>query len=513
MLTRFVWLALTTLLVTAVVACGGGGGDDDDDDDDGDGTPTPGESIDPSGEPVGVEDLAHAVVQIVAIAGGDPVWTGSGTILTPDGLILTNAHVVDNRFDEYDELHVAVTVETDEPADPRYVGEVLAVDYNLDLAVMQITEDLEGGEILEDFPFVEIGDSDEVEIGDDIRILGYPGIGGQTITFTNGVVSGFTAERSVGNRAWIKTDATIAGGNSGGLAVNEDGQIIGVPTVVGSGAGAETGYVDCRVLEDTNGDGFLDENDSCIPVGGFINGLRPVKLAQDLLVAAESGEEYVSPYYEEDDIEETPTGGYDASEVDLFGLVFSDGVTEDDEPESIEVVFPSLVPRVCGFWEYEGMEDGMVWDALWYVDGELNDGGSIIADTWVGGESGSWWVCIVDEEAGLADGLYELILQIEGEPFGSDAVFVGDDRVEIELDISNESDVEICAAWVSPQGAQNWGFEDLGADVTVPPGEFAPVFIGSGIHDIQLYDCDAELLYEDYGLEIFEDSTYTYTGP
>ena len=504
---RWLLSILALLPLLAFAACGGGGGDDDDD---GDATPTPEESEEPTAPP-SVSDLAHAVVQIQALLDDEAVWWGSGTIITEDGLILTNAHVIDNRFDEYEELGIAITDETDAPPDLQFHGEVLAVDYSLDLAVVQITEEIDGGAVLEEFPFIPIGDSDDVEIGDELRILGYPGIGGQTITFTDGAVSGFTAERSVGSRAWIKTDATIAGGNSGGLAINADGEIIGVPTVVGSGAGEEAGYVDCRVLEDTNGDGFLDENDSCIPVGGFINGVRPVKLAEDLIAAAQAGEEYVSPYYEEEDIEATPSGGYDASDVELSNLVFSDGVTSDDQPEEVVFVFPSGPSRVCGFWEYEGMQDGMVWDALWYVDGELDEGGSIISDTWVGGENGSWWVCIIDEDVGLPDGLYELILQIESEPVGSDAIFVGDDREPIELDISNESSVEVCAAWVSPEGAQNWGFEDLGATVTIPPGEVAPVFLGSGTYDLLMYNCDGDTIIEDYGVEILEDSTYTVT--
>ncbi|MEX0681999.1 MAG: serine protease [Dehalococcoidia bacterium] len=503
MRSRWLPAILALLALLAFAACSGGGDDDDDDTE----SPTPTEND----EPVAISELAHAVVQIQALLDDEPVWWGSGTLISKDGLILTNAHVVDNRNEEYEQLGIAITDQSDEPPDLQFHGEVLAVDYSLDLAVVQITEEIDGGNVLEDFPFVAIGDSDQVDIGDSIRILGYPGIGGETITFTNGVISGFTAERSVGNRAWIKTDATIAGGNSGGLAINADGEIIGVPTVVGSGAGETAGFVDCRVLVDTNNDGFLDDSDNCVPVGGFINGVRPVKLAQDLISAAEDGDEYVSPYYDEQEIEETPRGGFDTTDTDFTNLVFADGVTDDDEPTDIVVVVPSASERLCGFWEYEAMADGMTWDAYWYVDGAVSDEGSIVSDTWVGGESGSWWVCILGQEGGLSDGLYELILQVEGEVLASDAIFVGDDHAEVELDISNESSVEICAAWVSPTGAQNWGTEDLGATVTIPPGELAPVFLGSGTYDILMYDCDVNTLIEDYEIDIFEDSTYTVT--
>jgi len=500
-------LAAVLAAMLTLTACGSGG--DDDDEPTTAATPTASPTPEETQSPVSVSDLARSVVQIQALSGGDAVWWGSGTIVSADGLILTNAHVIDNRFGEYDTLAIAITHETDEAPETEYIAEIVAVDFALDLAVVQITELIGGGSAPRDFPFVRLGDSDALEIGDDIRILGYPGIGGETITFTNGSVSGFTAERSVGNRAWIKTDATIAGGNSGGLAINDDGELIGVPTIVGSGAGAETGYVDCRVLEDTNNDGFLDDRDTCVTVGGFINGLRPVGLATDMIAAAEAGEAYVSPYYEGEFVD--VPGDFDASAVDLSNLLFSTGVTADDEPTEVLALIPSNPARVCGFWDYEGMQDGMTWDALWYLDGELSEDASVFADTWVGGATGNWWVCVLDEEFGLPDGLYELVLQIEGDLAGSDAIHVSDERQLIELDIVNESSVEICGVWASPAGAQNWGFEDLGPTVTVPPGDFWPLFIAAGTYDLLMYDCGSNTLVEEYGVDLFDDTGYTVT--
>ncbi len=93
----------------------------------------------------------------------------------------------------------------------------------------------------------------------------------------------------MGTGAYIKTSATIAGGNSGGLAVNERGELIGVPTAVGSGD-LEDDIVDCRALLDTNRDGYIDENDTCVPTGGFINALRPINLARELILAAQQGQ-------------------------------------------------------------------------------------------------------------------------------------------------------------------------------------------------------------------------------
>lgn len=495
-------LALAALLTGLAIACGGG------DDDNG---PSPTGSTAPSttADPVGINELARGVVQIFALDADDnPIWTGSGTLINAKGFILTNGHVVDDRFGEYDYLGVAVTESEDTAPKLNYRAEIRSVDYAIDLAVIQITKQLDGGAITEDFPFVQIGDSNGVHLGDDIQVLGYPAIGGETITLTRGSVSGFTSERAVGDRAWIKTDTTISGGNSGGLAVNNAGQLIGVPTIVGSGADAST--VDCRVLEDTNGDGYLDENDTCISVGGFINGIRPVNLANTLIQTALAGEEYVSPYGEETG--PTPTGGFDTSLISVRNFQFAPDVTEDDLPTEITPSLPSFPPSICAFWDYEGMQDGESWDAIWYVNGEQDDRGSIINDTWSGGESGNWWACILGDEGGLADGVYEIVIQVEGEFQGGSALYVGDSHPIVSLTIENQASIEACAVAVSPITAQNWGGDKLGSDVTLPPGESYTLDVGAGEYDILVLDCNAETIEQANDIVIDADGTYTITG-
>ena len=222
-------------------------------------------------------------------------WTGSGTFISSDGLILTNAHVVlpDKTF-KVDALTIAPTINPDEKPEPKYFAKVIQADARLDLAVLKITSDLAGNPVdpgALNFPFVKLGNSDELSLGDRLTILGYPGIGGETITLTSGEVAGFTGEAEYGNRAYIKTSATIAGGNSGGLAADGAGNLVGIPTQLGSGG--EAGIVDCRTLADTNRDGTIDDNDSCIPTGGFINSLRPVNLAIPLIEAARTGKENI----------------------------------------------------------------------------------------------------------------------------------------------------------------------------------------------------------------------------
>ena len=238
-----------------------------------------------------------SVVQIIAVVDldGENVegWTGSGTIISEDGLILTNAHVVlSDRYYEVVDLIVAITKEEDEPPERMFYADVIQADAQLDLAVIKVRSDLSGGAAnfasLGIQP-VPLGDSDSMSLGDSIVIIGYPGIGGETITLTRGEVSGFTSEAPYGNRAYIKTSATIAGGNSGGLAANPQGEIIGVPSAVGTGD-IEDEFVDCRRLADTNRDGVIDEYDNCVPTGGFINALRPIQLALPMIQAAQAGQ-------------------------------------------------------------------------------------------------------------------------------------------------------------------------------------------------------------------------------
>ncbi len=241
-------------------------------------------------------DLYESVVQIIALVemDGETVegWSGSGSIISSDGLILTNAHVVlSDKFYDVQDLVIAFTTDPNYPAEPRFYADVMQVNEGLDLAVIRVRADLNGNPVdyaALNLPAVPLGDSDALQLGGKLTIMGYPGIGGVTITLTSGEVGGFTSETGVGQRAFIKTSATISGGNSGGLAVNYNGELIGVPTQLGYGGDDQ--FVDCRVLADTNRDGVVDDDDSCVPTGGFINALRPVKLAMPLIEAAKRGE-------------------------------------------------------------------------------------------------------------------------------------------------------------------------------------------------------------------------------
>jgi S1-C subfamily serine protease len=472
-------------------------------------TPKPSGNSSGDREVVAVDsaDLAEATVQIFAMEDNGSewtiVWSGSGSVVSPDGMILTNAHVVDNRYDEYTDLGVAIIERTDKPPELTYLADIAAVDYWLDMAVIRIVSDIDGNSVTPQLSYIQMGDSDAIEIGDHLRILGYPGIGGDTITYTEGAVSGFTRERGVDGRAWIKTDATIAGGNSGGMAVNAAGELIGVPTQ--ASASDESEVVDCRPVADTNRDGYIDDNDTCVPIGGFINGLRPVNLARPLVEAAMSGEEYVA------DIQ---TGG-DSSEFDLskaffYHLQFADGVTEDDQPTGSGYSLSSGISHVCAFWDYDGMIDGMTWSAYWFVNGEMSEQWSFLDTPWSGGEAGNRWVCS-DDDTGVEDGLYELVLEVEGITMISDSTYIGGNRSEVDFTIRNQSGEGIWYIQISPTEAQNWGQDKLGPEEILEPGAERSVTIASGVYDLALLNAEDEIVVEEYEIEVGDDFIYTYT--
>lgn len=228
-------------------------------------------------------------------------WAGSGGIVSPDGLILTNAHIVTPGQGYRPDLYLISL--TEDPALPpvdMYYAEPVIVEEDLDLAVMRITTDLkykpvDPSEL--NLPALPLGDSSQLSLGDPLVILGYPGIGGKTITLTRGDVGGFTLSRSLTEPAFIKTSGAISGGTSGGVALDQFGRLVAIPTQLGYGQ-FEGELVDCRIVADTNGDGDVNQKDVCVPVGGFINALRPINLARPLIERALSGafDEGAYPY-------------------------------------------------------------------------------------------------------------------------------------------------------------------------------------------------------------------------
>jgi serine protease Do len=147
---------------------------------------------------------------------------GSGVIVSADGYILTNNHVVQNAA----EIEVRL-------ADRREVSAVVVgTDPDTDLAVIKID--------LEDLPALTFADSDHVEVGDTVLAVGNPFGLGQTVT--SGIVSGLgRATMGLGYEDFIQTDAAINPGNSGGALVDTEGRLVGINTAILSRSGGFMG--------------------------------------------------------------------------------------------------------------------------------------------------------------------------------------------------------------------------------------------------------------------------------
>lgn len=238
----------------------------------------PGGPVSPIALAATAADMVAATVEVQQLAVADDptsvVALGSGTVLSPDGLILTNAHVAMPSaagLNIYDHdptpvrdpagLVIAIVDSEDRPPVQRYRAKVVAADGYLDAALIQIDRNLDGSPIpvgTLHLPTIAIGDSDALRVGDKLTVVGFPGIGGDTISLSSGGVSGFLGDERIGSRAWIKTDAIVSHGNSGGLAANGAGQIVGIPT---------------RAMED---------------VGGYSQ-VRPIALVRPMLDAVRTG--------------------------------------------------------------------------------------------------------------------------------------------------------------------------------------------------------------------------------
>lgn len=184
--------------------------------------------------------ILKAVVQIIPYdSAADELagWSGSGTIISPSGYILTNYHVAGDlttrKYYEWHTIWVTDPEFTDQPPEFYFWAQYVAGDPTHDLALLKIVEwyDEEPVEDSFEFPHALVGDSNQLIPGDPITIVGYPGISGSTITFTAGLMSGWVGENfESGGKQWIKTDGKISHGNSGGGAFDENGYLIGVPT-------------------------------------------------------------------------------------------------------------------------------------------------------------------------------------------------------------------------------------------------------------------------------------------
>ena len=154
------------------------------------------------------------------------VGTGSGVIISPDGYIITNNHVISGAED------VEITLNNQK----TYKAEVVGAHQNSDIALLKIEDN--------GLPFVPFTNSDNVRIGEWVLAVGNPF--NLTSTVTAGIVSAKGRDINIANpnmiESFIQTDAAVNPGNSGGALVNVRGELVGINTAITSQTGSYVGY-------------------------------------------------------------------------------------------------------------------------------------------------------------------------------------------------------------------------------------------------------------------------------
>jgi S1-C subfamily serine protease len=360
-----------------------------------------------------LERIQRATVYVMQAQNvGDNLFitcVGSGTIVSRDGLVLTNAHnTVTSEACPGNTLIVALSVQLDEPPVPKFRAEIAQADAGLDIALLRITRELDGRLVESQaltLPFVEIADSVTVRLDDTVTVVGFPGIGNDPVTIARGTINGFVTEPArVSTRSWIKTSAVIPGIMSGGGAYNQQGQLIGIPTTAPITLNSLN--ANCLPIQDTNGDGLVNANDICIVVGGFINVLRPSNFALPLIRAASL--RLIVQSISAPPIQQTQT----QNPPQFTRLFFASSVNEAGMPTSVISNLPAGSNSLYLFFDYANMTPETVYELRVTINGQPSADLSLSPVRWSGGQNGLWYIGSNDRP--WPNGTYEFILAANG---------------------------------------------------------------------------------------------------
>ena len=178
---------------------------------------------------VSVRTVYNPIMQFMYGSNGgsqqqEQVGTGSGVIISEDGYIVTNNHVIK------DATELEVTLNNNK----SYKAKVIGTDSKMDIALLKIDAD-------EKLPYTAFADSDQVKVGEWVLAVGNPYNLNSTVTA--GIVSAKARNLDTrGIQSFIQTDAAVNPGNSGGALVNTRGELIGINTMISSPTGSYTGY-------------------------------------------------------------------------------------------------------------------------------------------------------------------------------------------------------------------------------------------------------------------------------
>ena len=332
------------------------------------------------------------------------IASGSGDLVDERGLLLTNFHVIGDT--ETGEMYnsdglvvIAITRNARRPAVPTYFGQVVKGDNEMDLALIRIVADIKGNELksCQKLPIFKVGDSEALVAGDELALVGFPGIGGQSVTLSFGAVSGFISDPNDEETVlWIKTDAEANHGNSGGAAVNEAGELVGILTA-----------------------GNQDQDS-----GGKLGLVRPVELAAPLLdglsrmgvAGCGRGSNTTMPAPD--------VGGGLTGEGQLNFLGFS--LSDAEDAELVESV-PSGTTTLYGNFEYADIAESTPLQAQWSFNGETIEESVLDFKSWpLDPGTGNFYISTESEDV-LEDGIYTLEVRAGNLPLLTQSIEVGGD--------------------------------------------------------------------------------------
>lgn len=395
-----------------------------------------------------LEELVSGVVLIQPAMQADdgtyqPVGlSGSGTIIDKEnGLILTNYHVSVLTQDIpqiglrsgyiFEKYLISITTAPDQSPKPTFFAEFREGDKEKDLAVLKITETTSGKKPnLDDISVFEWKNEKmwrsvkDVHLNDDLIILGYPPYAvvaphQLTITITRGNVSGFfnNSETISFPRAWVKTDAEISFGNSGGTAIDKEGRFFGIPTAFMEDPSQKTslGLLRPVDLADVHVEAVKANPDKrpAGPQAGGADGTGGRRPEQPGPGGERPGPSRPAP----GDSGPSDGGILETPSMSIGRVVISTRrPTEGMPSESVEQYRYGDVREIYAYFTYQGFSRGTSFNFKWYLNNQL-----IVDNTfpWEQGEQGAYALPLLrDDGAAFPTGTYGLRITVNGRELG-----------------------------------------------------------------------------------------------
>jgi S1-C subfamily serine protease len=229
-----------------------------------------------------VERLVTAVGQVVSPAGDSAEIKGSGVVVSPDGSVITCYHVLGRSAKPgaqvlFDPVDAKGLFQRPDPKETLQL-EVVRTLPEYDLALLRVKGYADGRPLKKDqqFHFLPIGKAEDLHLLDLVYIIGFPFVGGDTVT----IIEGHVAGKDTANQ-WLKLDASVSRGYSGGAVVNGRGELVGVPTELRAD------------IEDLRPD-YGGTSDAAV-LYGALSWVRPSELVPRLLAASRDAPLLPSP--------------------------------------------------------------------------------------------------------------------------------------------------------------------------------------------------------------------------